>query len=689
MRRIFILFLLLASVNLLAQNFKVKRPIEMSGNIVRSNYYLGSTVGLYSYFGVPNETVSYAYIDSITATCLTTSGINTTSFTSSTVTTDFMSLSSKFANLNILPGVGLSFIGAANNPYDNGYFDNLSGSKINTDSLIYSSYLYYIKPDYLLPKEMETDTTIGAFEKNTIPTRKISNYLSATTVSKKGVVIFRVDDAKDEDNYKLLNSRVFDKWGYPWCWSFNSGELKRGARSDEIARDFVRRGHLLMDHTPDHTTEFIAFTNASDTARFSGVEGVDSIVYIAAQNAYYVFLERVFPDTAGYKQNTTINHTSGTRVIARVSGDALPTGYGYVFIDGEWITPGRNYIVDYTDCTKREIDTDWTFTSTNNIDLYFVSTEDVQLSHAAFRVLLEESRRQWRALGLPMPKVWVQPGGFHPLISSDTLAEVGKEYGIIAGEVSENGTEHPSWSNIPMKYYHDQDYADFRLEDYTWASQKKGLVDALAKNKIVLTKGHLYITGVTGADDDEKYHNLAARFDSCMAFLSENNIPVIDYEEYAKLLSARTAAYANIIPPFNIDLDADGDPDGYDTVSGTLSSGDGQEEWGEYNINRSSSGEFFETSEIGSIESGFNTMMLFAKGSGTSDIKVTITMYARNGVYSDIDEHTFTPSASWAAESYDIDIPIGTSYINLLIETDSYSSGTLKIGYMNLSKKKW
>lgn len=677
-----IMILLFAATLLNAQYFKVKSPMQnTSENIFRSKLYLGSSFGLYSSLGLSNEPFTYAYIDSATVSSIIAAYMNTALISATNVSTSKIDLTNKFIEMNIMPGVGLSFIGNSYSPFDYGYFDILHANKATIDSFNLSSTYYQFKIDYLKGTTADINTDLNAYQKNIIP--KYSNYrdLELLTNSKRGVVMFRIDDSGEEDDKKQELTRIFDKYNFPFVWSFNSGTAMRGSNSAEIARDLTRRGHNVADHTPNHSTEYISFATSGDTARFSGSDGVDSIKYL--KGAYYVFLERAFPDTAGYKQNTIVYTTAGTRSITRLSGDALPTSYGYVFIAGEWISPGSQYSLDFASCTKRGVDTNWTFASTDTVDLYYVSTKYVQLTHNGLEALLSETQRQWRDLGLEMPTIWIQPGGLHPAIAADSLDAVGSKYGYVGGESFKDALDPTGWGDDPLWIYKNY-WGDITLETADWESQKDDVADRTACGEIMISSGHFYLTSLPGATDADKWDALLARYDSCLAFLSKNKIPVIDYNQFVRLAKARKDKFVNIMPPLNVDIDGSGVPDGYALDgSATLLTSGGAEEWGNYYISSTSTDTLFTIDNLCGIEVGLNKFVVATKGATGDSISVTFTPDAGISTTLTIPANT----TDWQYYTGDVIISSSATFTDIRAEVSDYSGGTVGVSYMEFRKK--
>ena len=97
-------------------------------------------------------------------------------------------------------------------------------------------------------------------------------YVTAVRLhSKKGGLIFRVDDDREQVQ-KLLWANIFEQYGYKCTWAINSYWA-----DSLIVQEFQRRGHELLDHTPNHSTEYFIVKELQDTCFFSNKTGIDSI----------------------------------------------------------------------------------------------------------------------------------------------------------------------------------------------------------------------------------------------------------------------------------------------------------------------------------------------------------------------------------------------------------------------------
>lgn len=101
---------------------------------------------------------------------------------------------------------------------------------------------------------------------------------STNTVPKQGGICFRVDDnglIEQFDDY----SELFNSYGQKFTFAMNLGfnEFDSQEYIDSII-SYQNMGHELMDHTPDHRTNY--FVTKFDSNIYSNEIGVDHILEI-------------------------------------------------------------------------------------------------------------------------------------------------------------------------------------------------------------------------------------------------------------------------------------------------------------------------------------------------------------------------------------------------------------------------
>lgn len=205
--------------------------------------------------------------------------------------------------------------------------------------------------------------------------------------------------------------------------------------------------------------------------------------------------------------------------------------------------------------------------SENNVDLPDEENVPVQICSPAFvpapgsyEFLVEAAHEGFRRIGLKkVPKVWIQPGGYYPLMEREALGKVLKKYGYVSSSSFPRGYKGFNDPDADHGCFA-MDWGDFNLRTFDVKRAKFFIAEAVACHRTAICASHVEPAR------KGKLKEYAAAIDALLKWLKQSGIKVVTQSELAGLLAQTTADPGkNIFPSLSCDLDGDGMPDGYRT----------------------------------------------------------------------------------------------------------------------------
>jgi len=524
-------------------------------------------------------------------------------------------------------------------------------------------------------------------------------------VEKKGGICFRVDDNHDLDKFHEY-AAIFDNYNQKFSFALNLAEEKFSNDLDGSYRAGIKaiqnNGHEIMDHTPNHRTNYFNTKFAISDYRnvdSNNIAGVDHIIDFNPLKRK-ICLEFMPVDTtsaAGFGKLDIIS--SGDSIIIQnyswpdIAGKNifylyLPEIEQLIFLPSNGIG------------AKQPIEDFWRdlIVLENSDSLYFYgfTNYQVHLTLDAIKVLADESRKLALIYDLIPPKTWIQPGGLFPIIYKEELKAA-------IGNTSLNyvaGASYPEEAKQVFNEYNPNDdlnfaiqWGDFREDEEDLEWNKNIIADKYAKHQMLVGHSHFY--------SYDHWEDYLERTDSLIAWAINKDIPIKTYSEWADILYNQIPdPYENIFPPLNIDLDENGVPDGYGNILypisnyvGTWETDDEAPSPGGYCYSISGSGGIAYSQDIGGIEKGKNDFEIWTKGAVGDSIEVTF----KYSYFHDNEKITFkfpANTSDWTKYSLsqslngntELIVPDTMSTIFVYIDCSDYSSGDVKISGMTLSK---
>ena len=503
-------------------------------------------------------------------------------------------------------------------------------------------------------------------------------------VSKKGGICFRTDDDQSISKY-LDYASLFKKYNQNFCPAINLSMDEITPEDINSLKEIQADGNEIMDHTPWHRTNYF-FTNLP-TDYYINNPGVQRI----AGNKVDLKFSSVNIDDAkrtGYVniKNDTVISESGIFSSFSKSDCYLyfPSLNQLVFIDESfgWIDQNKVKIMDvWRDSIDLGIH--------QNVQFYNFDFNNVHLSVDGLKALAEESIRLTEYYGLDKSLTWIQPGGYFPHVYGNELRQAIEELGYKAAG---------SYPNPSLKVFNEYNpnndaqfamsWGDFQETIWTLEQCKQYIADKIAKHHVLIGENHFTYLG-DGSKID--WQSFLYKVEGLLQWCVTKNISIKTYSQWADILYNQTPdPFENIIPPLNVDLDENSIPDGYEqSGQGVLIKSDGIPSANDYCYSINKAGQICSITGLGGVEKGNNEFEIWTKGAPGNFIEVTFKVGSQNLVYKFPAENPGWKQYKLSQSINDntsLNIPANVSLIDITINCSNYSSGSVKISGMKLSK---
>lgn len=435
---------------------------------------------------------------------------------------------------------------------------------------------------------------------------------------KVGGVAFRFDDNKKAEEWLQL-AAVFDKHGCKMGVAINSS-LRLDAEQVKVLQEMAKNGHIIMDHTPSHAMFSVNFSNPADFEKYSK----DPAVHHAEPQHRRIFLKYVLK-TDWPNNKPFVGKIVNDELVeypAELKGRLGFTSKFY-HVDTKTV-----YGIRLSGDKKMVFDLWGQKANVAELSGDFIGLFDyrsIAPTDETLRLVATISRDKFAAMGLPAPKVWLQPGGWETFITAEDLAQIyGKEFGYVAADcIPATNSNQVGCFNDPMpERGRFTMKADFTGPDngQDFPAMKRNIADSFAKNKTVFFISHMWVQRVKGG-----MKAYLEGYDELLGWLKQNNIPVRTMEEWSTVIyDKKPVADTNIMPPLTKDLDGNGVPDGYALQKGAtadLATG----------VVTIPVGGKLHSSDIAGVEKGMVKVSLQAKAAPGTNVIVDYFFVMRNG----------------------------------------------------------
>jgi|WetSurMetagenome_2_1015567.scaffolds.fasta_scaffold28477_1 hypothetical protein len=444
--------------------------------------------------------------------------------------------------------------------------------------------------------------------------------------------------------------------------------------------------HEVMDLTPNHRTNYFNTDYNYSGSIGSGVE------HISGSGPYKVCLSYGAINTADAIGSGTVDISGNT--LTSTSGnfpDFISNEYYYLYIPDLSQLLLINTVDSGTQITVTDpwVDAIDLGTETGKTYYYF-DNSDIHMTTNALNILADESIRLAALYGITQPVTWIQPGGANSFLSKAEVKAIFGTKGYTAASV---------YPDASLKVFNEYDpgtndrfgmnWGDFEEDALTLAENKKLIADGTAKHHVLI--GHAYFPSDAG-----EWTAYLTQVGLLLDWCYDNSIPVKTYSEWANTLySLIPDATENIMPRLNIDLDGDGNPDGYTKGAGaTLNNDDGAGVSGSYNYSIGTTGTICSVTDLGGLYKGDNDFEIYLKGN-IGDV-VRVTFHGNSTAFDYYFDFTIS-STSWTAyylsqatgtdnpDGSILKIPAGESTMSITVSSTT-STGTVKVSSMRFAQ---
>jgi hypothetical protein len=521
-------------------------------------------------------------------------------------------------------------------------------------------------------------------------------------IQKKGGVSFRVDDNSGIYQYRDY-ANIFNKYGQKFNFAVNlaNNEFDNQSYADSL-NIFQQMGHLLMDHTPNHATNF--FFTKFNPDDYLNLDGIDHVI----NNK--ICLSHESPDTnffinKGYADvgNDTIYFSNNDYN----SFNQYEERYFY-FPSVEKIVLLKRYInskkiVLFTDIWEDNLELD----QYSSLRYFTFTRNQISITPQALSILANESQKLAQNLyGLTPPTIWIQPGGNFPSLKSSMIKTPLVNLGYTGGATYINDADkvyneyNPEgdrqfalqWGDFVEGAFSDDKF----IEHDNLQLIKNKIADGYAKHQVLINNIHFSTVNST------EWSKFLTKMDTLLSWLTANSIPVKTYDIWVDLLYNQIPdPYENIIPPLNVDLDSNGIPDGYtnilypsnDLTGVLITDSTAIDSTAFYSLYVDDYKQITHILDLGGIEKGENEFSIYTKGSPGNSIKVQFSAPWPGKFSKSFEFPANTPN--WKKydltqsinENKNLFIPDTLSRVSIDIYHHSTNTDPIWISGMNLRKK--
>jgi len=423
-------------------------------------------------------------------------------------------------------------------------------------------------------------------------------------------ICFRMDDNQTLEKWRQT-AEVFDRYGFKFCASINSGKLDKGYV--ELIKELQAKGHEIMDHTPLHSMVKFTFAPGKKAKDYEGLPGVDHI------SGSTVFLKYDIPAITAKVKFYKVE-IDGSKLILK---DILDEKEMKIIKQSAVVYfPETKTICSKRNAREKNVFNLRSIWDENNIKIEkaqtqaaFFSCQNFPVPPETVELIARNSLDNFAAIGAGRPYTWIQPGGGVSVISSETAKKV---LGDKLGYLSAATYVGSSWKvfneyNAAGNCAYGMMWGDFDSEnrDLEWNITK--IADLTALNHVAIDRSHMH--------PKEGWEKYLARVDKILAWCVKNKIPVKTQRQWSEeLYAAKYPAPANVFPGLGRDLDGNGIPDGYVLANGV---------WDESirSITAIKRGLVFSVNKLGGLVKGGNKLSFKLSADTETEVTVAINFY--------------------------------------------------------------
>ncbi|MDD3154414.1 MAG: polysaccharide deacetylase family protein [Victivallaceae bacterium] len=468
-------------------------------------------------------------------------------------------------------------------------------------------------------------------------------------------VCFRFDDKREIGQYRKL-AALFDRYSTKFTLAMTCQNVVNDPEFSAMLREFAANGHEIGDHTASHSTFRIRANNPEEAKAFAREKCVDHHDNIT----FFLHYELI---------DTPLNRP----FVASLQGNKLrdvPEEFSGLFRKRQeelvcHVATGKVYRV-YADKEQFKLKSFWGEDNVRLADehkssfLHIHKRAGICSTEESLRFLARVSRDAFRKMRLPLPRFWMQPGGYEPFQQPELIRKIyGEEFGYLGADcypkaafltVGEPESGRAVFSMTPV-FHPTPENSDF-------FTMRRRVASTLAKRCVFINCSHLASRNVPGG-----FEGLLKRYEELLIFCRDNQIPIRTCSEWAKILykTSHPASDQITLPPIQHDWDQNNIPDGYDPGKAAV--------WHDNAFVRTSSGELFRVNNLGGSNSGEKKLTLRAKG--TSGDTLILNVQARTWektVPAGRIVRKLSRTGEWETVTFAVTLPDDAALVHLRLE---------------------
>ena len=282
----------------------------------------------------------------------------------------------------------------------------------------------------------------------------------------------RIDDNHSPAEWRTV-ADIFESRGMRVSFAVVPATLSE--EQGACLKERAARGHVVMDHTPNHT--------------FYRATYHDLAAFAAARTRPFVQEVDEKGPTLYFRPTVDDAHPKNRKARGRIEGGVL------AFAPGQGLKPGTYYsFVKVSGCDAvlglQTVDGQFRLRDfwrrplrrpvpSGDVEVTIYAEAALQPCDDVLRELAKVSRERFDHFGLPRPAIWVRPGGWDPGVKWEALARVyGREFGYVGADSRVGGVWGGSrWTTgFDAMYFFDQgaDITPEQLVDQIEARLKAG-----------------------------------------------------------------------------------------------------------------------------------------------------------------------------------------------------------------------
>lgn len=327
----------------------------------------------------------------------------------------------------------------------------------------------------------------------------------------------RFDDNHSPEQWNRV-AGIFERHGMKCSFAVVPATLSEA--QGVCLRGLAQRGHLIMDHTPNHSFYTASYAEERDFER--------------ARKLPFVVEADGKRRSVRFRCEVDANHPKNRRLRASIKGDVIVFKgestrirmlYAFIGIPGKAAVYGlqeSDGAVRLRDLWRRPLKERLDL---NDVEVVLYDQAALQPCDDLLRELARITRERFDHFGLPRPTIWVRPGGWDPGVAWDRIERIyGREFGYVGadsgvGEGARPGGSRWTTGRDAMQFF-----------DQGPNVTPEGLVDMIEKSvrsgRCYVILSHMWCKSLAGG-----FEEYCRKTEVFARLLAERKIPVLTMAE--------------------------------------------------------------------------------------------------------------------------------------------------------------